>query len=181
MNSKRKSAALKKFQSHHPDQHQLFSTVFQSAKQCRTSKFLWQSESDQINCEWSNMIRNEELFRFREEDNNCEERKIAKRPLKTVSWSTNLLDIRTISPREHEGCWPPDIAHSCMAENPGIKTKKIEKVTSHRNIEQNAPELIEYQATCYEHFTMNDSKLLTRRESYKSFLRIRYNFRKLKL
>ena len=85
------SSAVKKFQSRHPTQHQLLTSMFQSAKQSRKSVFSWQTESEQINCELSNMIRNEDLFKFRKED----------------------------------------------------------EIMNTMNVEENHPELIEYQSTCF--------------------------------
>ena len=80
------SSAVKKFQSRHPAQHQLLTSMFQSAKQSRKSVFSWQTESEQINCELSNMIRNEELFKFRKEDEIFEKQRTNKPLGKRVSW-----------------------------------------------------------------------------------------------
>ena len=102
------SSAVKKFQSRHPAQHQLLTSMFQSSKQRRKSVFACQTESDQLNCEWSNMIRNEELFKFRKEDDIFEEQKTFKPQGKRVSWSKNLLDIRTISPHATPPCYYND-------------------------------------------------------------------------
>ena len=41
------------------------------------------------------------------------------------------------------------------------------------NVEEYNPELIEYQSTCYELFTTNNIKQVTRKESFRLFLRIR--------
>ena len=41
------------------------------------------------------------------------------------------------------------------------------------NVKENKPEVIEYQSTSYELFTTNNIKQVTRRGSFKSFIRIR--------
>ena len=96
----RKSNALKKFQSLHPAQHQLFSSIWcESAQKQGRSCFVLPTESEEINSEYTNMIKNKTLFQFRAEDEICGRPKLHKALVKTVSWDNNLLSIRTISPR----------------------------------------------------------------------------------
>merc|ERR1712018_485472 len=100
-----RSNALKKFQSHHPEQHQLFSSIFQSAQQTRKAVFSTPSQAEELNCEWSNMIRNQELLKFRESDQELTTNRIKKSLGKTVTWRENLLDIKSITPPSGCSSW----------------------------------------------------------------------------
>merc|ERR1719341_1041896 len=113
------------------------------------------------------MIRNEELFKFRKEDEAFEKQRAFKYQgqSKRVSWSTNLLDIRTISPQTS----PPCYFNDKILDKRWNEEEQNNKV----NMKENSPELIEYQSTSYELFTTDNIKLVTRRESCKSYLRIR--------
>merc|ERR1711970_1396550 len=97
-----KSNAVKKFQSHHPEQHKVFSAIFQSAKQTRQCVFPLPAETEEITGEWSNMIRNQDLAKYREED---ETHRRTNCLGKAVTWSETLLDIRTISPPVPSSPW----------------------------------------------------------------------------
>merc|ERR1711942_93230 len=70
--------ALRRFQSLHPDQQALFSSIFVTAKQNRNSVFPLPSGSVEINGEWSNMVRNTELIKFREDDKLFEAKEMRK-------------------------------------------------------------------------------------------------------
>jgi hypothetical protein len=111
------------------------------------------------------MIRNEELFKFRKEDAQFEKQIKFNPQCKRVSWSNNLLDIRTISPQATPPCY--------YNENMVDDRKKEENQMNKINIEENNLEVIEYQSTCYELFTTNEVKHVTSKESFKAFLRIR--------
>ena len=91
-------SAVKKFQPLHPENTN-YSPQFFNLQNPRKSAFSWQTESEQINCEWSNMIRNEELLKFREEDEIFVKQRTNKPQIKRGRWSKNLLDVRTISPQ----------------------------------------------------------------------------------
>ena len=158
-----KNKALKKFQSRHPDQHQLFSVMFQSAKQTRNSSFCWQTESEEINSDWTNMVKNEELIKFSKEDEIYETEKLSKPLSKSVTWSKNLLDIRTIS---------PSLAQSYQPKSTGFSNSneiwKERKQLNTLDVNEKRPELIENHIACY-----NRSKLVNNKESYQSLIRIR--------
>merc|ERR1711892_1077189 len=160
-----KNNALKKFQSRHPDQHQLFSTMFQSAKQTRNSSFSWQTQSEEINSDWTNMRKNEELIKFRKEDEIYETEKLSKPLSKTVTWSKNLLDIRTIRPNSAQSYQPKSTGFS----NSNEKWKQLNTL----DVNENRPELIKTHIICYRQLITNRSKLVNDKESYQSLLRIR--------
>merc|ERR1719318_2298881 len=99
------------------------------------------------------MIRNEELFKFRKEDE-IFEKKITKKTLgKRVSWSKNLLDIRTISPQTS----PSGYYRDNMLEERLKEENQMKEI----NVKENIPELIEYQSTSYELFTTDNIKQVT--------------------
>eukprot|EP00092_Neocalanus_flemingeri_P002110 GFUD01002250.1.p1 GENE.GFUD01002250.1~~GFUD01002250.1.p1 ORF type:complete len:188 (+),score=21.86 GFUD01002250.1:133-696(+) len=177
-----KSNALRKFKSRHPDQHKVFTGLFESAHQQVTSRFSWQSESEQIDNEWSNMIKNQTLFKFTEGDEICDQNKRHKRLAKTVSWSENLLDIKTISPRLTQPCWPAsflspiDFGKTIEESKRGFAGDCFRKMPQKQNSfskDEHHSHLIEYQATYSELFTTNDVQIVTRKESVKSQLRVR--------
>merc|ERR1712066_127988 len=94
-----KSRAAQKFRANHPYQHQMFSTLVRSAKQYK-SKFVFQRESEEMNNELSNMVRNHENTQYRATDPACTK----KRPesVKHVRWSVCLCEVRTIPSVEKE-------------------------------------------------------------------------------
>ena len=136
-----KSNALKKFQSLHPAQHQLFSSIWcESAQSQGRSCFVLPTESEEINSEYANMIKNKTLFQYRAEDEICERPKLHKALTKTVSWDNNLLSVRTISPRTVKKC--PTVHHS--------KT-------------ENCPQQMQHEATYSQ-----DSEIVTRQDPVKT-------------
>jgi hypothetical protein len=77
----------------------MFSTLVRSAKQYK-SKFVFQRESEEMNSELSNMVRNHENTQYRATDPACTK----KRPesVKEVRWSACLCEVRTIPSVEKE-------------------------------------------------------------------------------
>ena len=63
---------------------------------------MWQSEEEQINNEYSNMVENQKIVQFREEDLPCDQKKKRQKVLKRVTWCENLVKVHTISRMQPE-------------------------------------------------------------------------------
>ena len=96
-----KSRASQLFLAKHPSQHHMFLNIVKSVKDTK-SKFLWQSEEEQINNEYSNMVENQKIVQFREEDLPCDQKKKRQKLLKRVTWCENLVKVHTISRMQPE-------------------------------------------------------------------------------
>ena len=92
--SKGKLKALIKFQSLHPIQCQVLKSITQTLQTQKKQMF---EREEEIDCEYENMRKNEELSKYKEEDKTCDlERR--NKAQKTVRWSDNLIrDIGTIN------------------------------------------------------------------------------------
>merc|ERR1712215_645689 len=100
-NKTKKSRAAQKFLAMHPAQHQLLVTLMKSARQNNNNKVLWKRE-EEINNELSNMVKNEALLKFRKDDLESEQERKRQKVKKRVTWSSNLLDIRSINCRHSQ-------------------------------------------------------------------------------
>ena len=86
------SRASLKFLSQHPTQHRLLIGQIETAKQ---QKYSPPAETEDTSPEVLNMKQNRFLMMFTEQDRVKEEQK--KRKLsKRISWSENLIEIRTV-------------------------------------------------------------------------------------
>merc|ERR1712179_38231 len=157
-----KSNAVKKFQSRHPEQHKVFSAIFQSAKQTRQGVFPLPADTEEINGEWSNMIRNQDLLRYREED---ETHRRTNCLGKAVTWRENLLDIRTISPRVPCSAWDQTLSfQSSYQDRSG---EKWEERTSE------GKESFEFHKSSYAEIVTSTTRRVTQESSQKIFGRKR--------
>merc|ERR1712098_49747 len=153
------SNALKKFQSQHPEQQKLFSSIFQTAKKTRNQVFPIPCGSEEINGEWSNMLRNEELVKFREADREIKTKKNGK----IVRWRENLLDIKTITPQGFE--YP--CSQINLYQDFPVWTKK--KVSTYGGKAQQ--HIFDSRKTTYSEVVLNASKQVVQENSFALFLR----------
>merc|ERR1711874_64117 len=159
-----KSNAVKKFQSRHPEQHKVFSAIFQSAKQTRQCVFTLPAETEEINGEWSNMIRNQDLAKYREED---ETHRRTNCLGKAVTWSENLLDIRTISPPDPCSPWQQTLSFQSSYQNiSGENWIGKEKISEGK-------ESFEFRKCSYAEVVASTTRLVTQESSQKIFGRNR--------
>ena len=131
-----RSRAWKKFQEQHPEHRKLFCNIFQSVQQKQNqskdrAERLFQREEDEINCEYVNMEKNQELLQHRENDDTIERQRKHSAVNKSVSWDSNLFNVRLISP-----------VRGLLDESPN------QMRTAFPN--RNEPEIINYEATCIE-------------------------------
>jgi len=99
--SENQSKALAKFQKRAPEQHQLFLKVLAEATGMKIlGKEKCQSIKKEMNQKWEHAGDNEHLR---------EVEKVKKRANKRVTWSKNLLRVRSISPRNTQQAPPRKI------------------------------------------------------------------------
>jgi len=99
-----RSRASLKFRANHPSEHRMFVDLVKNAKVTR-SKFLWQREEEEVNCEFSNMLKNQANVKPRPADfeDSCKEKNTREasrkrsRLTKRVSWKQTLCEFRTFS------------------------------------------------------------------------------------
>merc|ERR1712013_250604 len=156
------SNALRRFQSLHPDQHELFSSIFN-----RNSVFPLPSQSEEIDGEWSNMVRNTELIKFREDDKLFEAKEMRKYREKTVTWRENLVDIKPITPQGFSSPWSKsfDIQNS-------YKNVPVEKWPKKEESDV-GEETRKYGRSSYAEVVTGTTKYTNKVSSYQSFLRKR--------
>ena len=161
------SNALRRFQSLHPDQHAMFSSIFVTAKQDRNSVFPLPSQSEEIDGEWSNMVRNTELIKFREDDKLFEAKKMRKYREKTVTWRESLVDIKPITPQGFSSPWSQsfDIQNS-------YKNFSVEKWAKKEESDV-GEESRKYGRSSYAEVVTRETKYTNKVSSYQSFLRKR--------
>jgi len=164
------SNALKKFQSLHPDQHELFSSILETAKQNKSSVFPLPSESEEINGEWCNMVKNRELIKYREADKLFEAKRMRKCQGKFVTWRKNLVDIKPITPQEFCSTWPRtfDIQSSYKRFSVAKLTKKEESGVTEEN-----KSIFESRRISYAEVVTGTTKLANNMTSYQSVSRKR--------
>ena len=84
-------------------------------------KSQWQSEVNQINEDWFNKMQ--------VNDENKEEQSLKENPSdKRVTWKENLLDIKTISPRQSK------IAIVNFSEKPDLNSQPFSRSSSHETL-----------------------------------------------
>jgi len=164
------SNALKKFQSLHPAQHEQFSSILETAKQNKNFVFPLPSESEEINGEWCNMVKNRELVKFREDDKFFEAKRMRKYQGKFVTWRDNLVDIKPITPLEFCYAWPQNFDIECC-----YKSFSEEKVTKKEEpgVREENRNIFESSRSSYTEVVTGATKLANNMTSYQSFSRKR--------
>jgi len=114
--SENQSRALAKFQKRAPEQHQLFLNMLTEATSIKMlEKEKCQSIKKQANQKWEHAGDNKHLR---------EVEKVQKRANKRVTWSKNLLRVRSISPRNTQQAPPRKIVKvegSIRSENSELR------------------------------------------------------------
>ena len=87
-----RSNALCKFSAKHPESHNQFRDLIQSAKRPELL------DQNNLEREVYNMLLNNTLTRYREEDDSQEGGKTKKTLKKKLSWSKNLIDVKIVLP-----------------------------------------------------------------------------------
>ena len=89
------------FLAKHPTQHDMFVNILKSVKHER-SNLLFHREDDEMNSEYSNMVKNKNISQFRAEDLHCEQRRKRQKVLKRVTWCENLVNVHEICNNNEE-------------------------------------------------------------------------------
>ena len=129
----RNNNTYRRCHSRNQDQHGNILDFLASLDKNKTSS-PWQSAVNQINTDWSNMMQFDSTA--------CDEEKCKPNPDKHVTWRENLLDIKTISPRQPKLARPTVL--SCCV-NPGVSPKQNYKAA--------------HQKQSFPQFSFNTKKL----------------------
>jgi len=98
-----RSRATKMFLANHPSQHEIFVDILKSAKhESERPRFIFQREKDEMNSEYSNMMKNRAISQFREEDFSSERQRKRQKLLKKVTWRQDLVEVYKISTKDEE-------------------------------------------------------------------------------
>merc|ERR1719233_655285 len=170
MVSKGPAMPSKKFRSLHPYQHELFSSILETAKQNKNFVFPLPSESEEVNGEWCNMVKNRELTKYREADMLFEAKRMRKCQGKFVTWCENLVVIKPITPQEFSSTWPRtfDIQSSYKRFSVAKLTKKEESGVTDKN-----KSIFESKRISYAEVVTGTTKLANNMTSYQSVSRKR--------
>ena len=95
-----KSKALNKFKALHPQEHKELETILANSEKVRTPGVFFRPQTEEINCEISNMIQNQRLCQANAEDENWLHKsgRSFLTNSKTVNWDDNISLIITVSP-----------------------------------------------------------------------------------